>query len=96
VQDVIPFWRGSAERPSCRRDPVQVWSAHAAGKPKESGRSAEHAVAADRFAREIVPFLKMSHGALAAAERQAVRRNIQLRIKLMRVCDGVLYSYCVR
>jgi hypothetical protein len=36
---------------------MQVWSAHAAGKMKESDRSAEHAVAADRFAREIVPFL---------------------------------------
>ena len=29
-------------------------------------------VAAERFAREIVPFLKSSHVALAAAERQAV------------------------
>jgi hypothetical protein len=84
------------EWPLWRCDPMRVWSAHATRNPKESDRSAEHAVAADRFAREIVPFLKMSHGALAAAERQAVRRNIQLRIKLMRVCDGVLYSYCVR
>jgi hypothetical protein len=32
----------------------------------------EHAVAADRFAREIVPFLKRIGGALAAAERQSV------------------------
>jgi hypothetical protein len=36
--------------------------------------SAEHAVAADRFAREIVGFLKVVGGALAAAERQSVRR----------------------
>jgi len=35
-------------------------------------RSAEQAVAADRFAREIVGFLKASPGALAAAERQAL------------------------
>jgi hypothetical protein len=33
---------------------------------------AEHAVATDRFAREIVPLLKVVPGALAAAERQPV------------------------
>jgi hypothetical protein len=36
---------------------MPVWPAHAAGIPKESDRSAEHAVAADRFARKIVRFL---------------------------------------
>ena len=34
--------------------------------------AAEHAVAADRFAREIVGFLTPFGGALAAAERQSV------------------------
>ena len=42
------------------------WSAHAIGDPKESDRSAEHAVAADRFAREIGGFLTC----LAARLRQ--------------------------
>jgi hypothetical protein len=37
-----------------------------------NGERAEHAVAADRFAREIGPFLKVISGALAAAERQPV------------------------
>jgi len=46
---------------------MQVWSAHAAGKMKESDRSAEHAVAADRFARKIVRFLM---SAFAARSRQ--------------------------
>ena len=51
---------------------MQVWSAHAAGKPSVIDRSAEHAVAADRFAREIVRFLAVCGDALAAAERQSV------------------------
>jgi len=34
-----------------------VWSAHAGGNPNDRDRSAEHAHAADRFAREIVRFL---------------------------------------
>ena len=37
---------------------------------------AEHGVAVDRFAREIVAFLKSSPDALAATERQAVSRLI--------------------
>ena len=45
------------ERPSCQRGMVQVWSAHAGDNPKESDRSAEHAHAADRFAREISAIL---------------------------------------
>jgi len=36
---------------------VPVWEAHAEGNPKESDRSAEDGIAADRFAREIVGFL---------------------------------------
>jgi hypothetical protein len=40
--------------------------------------AAEHAHAADRFAREIVPFLKLSHGALAVADGQPVRRQLFL------------------
>jgi hypothetical protein len=40
-----------------RRDRVPVWLAHAADNPNVADRSAEHAVAADRFAREIVGFL---------------------------------------
>ena len=39
------------------RGTMRVWSAHAAGSPSEGDRSAEQAVAADRFAREIVAFL---------------------------------------
>jgi hypothetical protein len=35
--------------------------------------AAEHAVAADRFAHEIVRFLTRFGSALAAAERQSVR-----------------------
>ena len=63
VLGVVP-----TERPLCRRGTVQVWSAHAAGNPSDRDRSAEHVVAADRFAREIVGFLTGSSGALAAAE----------------------------
>jgi hypothetical protein len=36
------------------------WEAHAGGNPNDRVRSAEHAVAADRFAREIVRFLTAS------------------------------------
>ena len=39
-----------------------------------TARAAEHAYAADRFAREIVGFLKVVGGALAAADRQPVGR----------------------
>ena len=56
------------------RDTRRVWSAHAALNPSDGDRDAEQAVAADRFAREIVGFLKASHSALAAAERQHVGR----------------------
>jgi hypothetical protein len=40
----------------------------------DGDRSAEHAYAADRCAHEIVGFLKVVGGALAAADRQAVGR----------------------
>jgi hypothetical protein len=36
---------------------VPVWSAYAGGNPNVIDRSAEHAHAADRYAREIVRFL---------------------------------------
>ncbi len=42
---------------------VPVWSAHAGGNPSELDRSAEHAHAADRFAREIVGILALSYAA---------------------------------
>jgi len=42
-----------------------------------ASRAAEHAYAADRFAREIVGFLKLVGGALAAADRQPVRHPWQ-------------------
>jgi len=74
-----------------RRDPVRSviptkrpsWSAwFRAGvvgayrwRASDGDRDAEHAVAADRFARKIVGFLKASPGALAAAERRPVRRH---------------------
>ena len=60
VPSVIPDARGSDERPLCRRDSVPVWSAHAGGNQNAGDRSAEHAHAADRFAREIVGFLTVS------------------------------------
>jgi hypothetical protein len=41
-----------------------------------ASRAAEHAYAADRFAREIVGFLKVLGSALAAADRQPVRRQL--------------------
>ena len=69
VRGVIP-----TERPLCRRDTMQMWSAHAVDNPKERDRSAEHGVAADRFAREIDGFFKVVGGALAAAEHQPVGR----------------------
>src|SRR4051794_18432775 len=54
---------------------MRVWSAHAVGNPTDRDRSAEHAVAADRFAPEIVRFLTRFGRALAAAERQPVGRH---------------------
>jgi hypothetical protein len=53
VLGVIP-----TERPLCRRESVQVWSVDAVGNPSERDRSAEHGIAVDRFAREIVCFLR--------------------------------------
>jgi hypothetical protein len=35
---------------------VPVWSTHAGGNPSALDREAEQAVAADRFAREILAF----------------------------------------
>jgi hypothetical protein len=79
VRSVLPF-----QCPLCRRDRVQhvvrpnarraVWFAHATGAIERVTPAAQPAVPADRFAREIVRFLKVSGGALAAAERQPVRR----------------------
>ena len=40
--------------------------------------AAEHAHATDRFAREIVPFLKVIGGALAAADGQTVGRLVSV------------------
>ena len=68
MQGVIPDERGTDESPLCRRGTMREWSAHAGGNPNVADRSAEQAVAADRFAREIVGFLKASPGALVAAE----------------------------
>jgi len=55
-------------RPACRRGAVEVWLAHAADNPSVRDRSAEHVVPADRFAHEIIGFLRTFLGALAAAE----------------------------
>jgi hypothetical protein len=57
VQRVMPDARGSDRGSLCRRDSVPVWKAHAGGDRNDGCRSAEQAVAADRFAREIVWFL---------------------------------------
>jgi hypothetical protein len=85
VQGVIPD--------ACDSDPtpvVQVWEHggvvgtygwHA----NDRCRSAEHGIAADRFAREIVGFLKVVGGALAATECQTVRRIIDAHINFNRV-----------
>ncbi len=52
---------------------MRVWSAHAGGKRKIGDWSAEHGVAADRFAREIVAFLKSP---CAARSRQLNTRPL--------------------
>jgi len=52
---------------------VPVWSAHAGGNPSELDRSAEHAHAADRFAREIVGILALSY---AARSRRLMGRPV--------------------
>ena len=68
VRWVIPFAAGGAgcdrvlgliqpNGSSCRHGAVPVWYEHASGNPSDGDQSAEHAVAADRFAREIGPFL---------------------------------------
>ena len=57
MQGVIPDVRGSDRGPLCQRDRVPVWPVDAGDNPSVAGRSAEHAHATDRFAREIVPFL---------------------------------------
>jgi hypothetical protein len=46
------------------------------------GRAAQPGIAVDRFAREIVGFLKALPSALAATECQAVRRQLS---KLYRI-----------
>jgi hypothetical protein len=77
VLRVVPFKARCAQRDrvlgvvptegwSCWRDCVLVWYDPAAGSPSDGDRVAEHAVPADRFAREIVRFLthflQRSHG----------------------------------
>jgi hypothetical protein len=47
-------------QPSARRT---VWLAHATGAIERLTPAAEHAVPADRYAREIVPFLTLSYAA---------------------------------
>jgi hypothetical protein len=44
------------ERPLCRCGTIPVWSAHAGASLRDGDRDAEHAHAADRFAREIGGF----------------------------------------
>jgi len=67
VPRVIPNARGTDQRPLCRRGSMPMWMAHATRKPNDSDRSAEHGIAADRFARKIVRFLT---GCPAARSRQ--------------------------
>jgi len=57
MQGVIPDVRGSDCGSLCRCGTMPVWSADAGGNPSDGERDAEQAVAADRFAREIVQFL---------------------------------------
>jgi len=73
MQGVLPDARGSDRTPVVGRGTMQVWSADAAGNPKEGDRSAEHGIAVDRCAPEIVGFLKASPSALAATECHTVR-----------------------
>ncbi len=48
---------------------MRVWSAPAGGKRKIGDWSAEHGVAADRFAREIVAFVRLfTRGGVALQE----------------------------
>jgi len=52
---------------------MPVWSADAVGNPNDGDRSAEHADAADRFAREIVGFLI---GSPVARSRRLIGRPL--------------------
>jgi hypothetical protein len=66
--------------------------------PKLDDRSAEHGVAADRFAREIVRFLMAFLGALAAAEHQAVRPLYECSSKptvVVTRCFGRCGTFCL-
>ena len=53
----------------------------------DDDRDAEHAYAADRCAREILAFLKVVGGALAAADRQTVRHPWQRDCHFLFVLD---------
>ena len=55
-------------------------------RANDDDRVAEHAYAADRFAREIIAFLTLFGGALAAADRQTVG---PLQAISSRTCDVV-------
>ena len=83
MQSVISDGRGTRSRPV-----VPAWfCAGVVGtcgwRAREGDRSAEHAYAADRFAREIVGFLTCFGGALAAADRQTVGRAPRQRLRLI-------------
>jgi hypothetical protein len=69
VLGVIPMNARRAGVIACRRGAVMRVAA------RNGGPAAEHAPAADRFAREIVGFLKVVGGALAAADGQTVGRQ---------------------
>lgn len=78
VQRVILDGRGSDRTPVV----PACFCAGVASTPRTVARAAEHAYAADRFAHEIVPFLKASSSALAAADRHTVRRFLSLPVPM--------------
>jgi len=58
-------------------------------RANDDDRVAEHAYAADRFAREIVGFLKVVGSALAAADRQTVGRPSSVPLSRLGRCSLV-------
>src|SRR6266498_3437493 len=78
VPGILYRMPGELRRVPRRSDSSDSWPMprHMALERDRAACPAQHGVAADRFAREIVGILKLSPGALAAAEHQTVSRNL--------------------
>jgi len=59
------------------------------------GEAAEHGVAVDRFAREIVGILKVVGGALAATERQPVGPQQAMLYQLGKYAGIIVLPYII-